>query len=433
MHADPRLCAVRALVEVLGAGRSLSQSLPPQLAGLTVARDRALAQALAYGVLRWWPQLVEVLNGLIRHRPKRQATEVTAILATGLYQLLHLRVPPHAAVSTSVEIARRLGCGWATGLVNAVLRNFLRDPEGCVTRYGGEAARHAHPAWLHRAILAAWPEDWEALIEANNREAPMTLRVNLQRISRGDYLRVLEEHGLSAGPGAYAPASLVLARPVEVGTLPGFAQGLVSVQDQAAQLAAPLLDPQPRHRVLDACAAPGGKLAHVLEICPGLSDVIALDSDAGRLQRLVENLQRLQQVATLIQADAGDPADWWDGRRFDRILLDAPCSGTGVLRRHPDIKLLRRAADVPVLAASQRRLLEALWPLLARSAKLLYATCSILPGENQSIIEDFLAGHGDAEALPIAADWGRDQGLGRQILTGESAMDGFFYALIRKR
>ncbi|MGH8584043.1 MAG: 16S rRNA (cytosine(967)-C(5))-methyltransferase RsmB [Gammaproteobacteria bacterium] len=433
MYADPRLCAVRTLVEVLGAGRSLSQSLPPQLAGLTVARDRALAQALAYGVLRWWPQLVEVLNGLVRHRPKRQATEVTAILATGLFQLLHLRVPPHAAVATSVEIARRLGCGWASGLINAVLRTFLRDPEGCMARYGGEAARHAHPAWMHLAILAAWPEDWEALLEANNRVAPMTLRVNLRRISRGDYVRRLHEHGLSAEPGAYAPASLVLERPVEAGTLPGFAHGLVSVQDQAAQLAAPLLDPRPRQRLLDACAAPGGKLTHVLELCPGLAEVIALDSDAGRLPRLDENLRRLQQAATVIRADAGDPTLWWDGRLFDRILLDAACSGTGVLRRHPDLKLLRRAADVPVLAAAQRRLLDALWPLLARTGKLLYATCSILPGENRSLIRDFLARHGDAEALPISADWGRDQGPGRQILTGESAMDGFFYALIRKR
>ncbi len=430
---DPRLAAARALADVLDHGRSLSAALPKR--ALEVApRDRALAAELAYGALRWWPRLDALLARLLERPLKPGNGEVRALLAVGLYQLERLRVPDYAAVSATVDAARRLERKpWAAGLVNAVLRSFQRRRTELEAALAADAAaRLAHPRWLLERLRADWPEDWEAIAAAGNAHPPFTLRVNRQRTTRAACLAELAAAGLEAAPHPYAPHAVVLAQACEVERLPGFTEGRVSVQDAAAQLAPPLLELGAGQRVLDACAAPGGKAGHLLETEPSIA-LLALDLDAVRLARVHENLVRLGLAAEVRAGDAAAPATWWDGRPFDRILVDAPCSATGVLRRHPDVKALRHAADIEALAARQLEVLEALWPLLAPGGILVYATCSILKRENERTLAEFLSRHGDAEERPIAADWGRARLHGRQILPGEADMDGFYYARLGKR
>ncbi len=430
---NPRALAARVLVKVLDEGRSLSTALPPALEQAAPA-DRALLQALCYGSLRWQPRLEALLGQLLQQPLKAREREVHALLLLGLFQLLEMDLPQHAAVDTTVEAARALKKEWAVRLVNGVLRNFLRRRETLLAALEADpVAAFAHPRWLVQALREAWPDDWQRVLAANNARAPMTLRVNRRRLARTDYLARLAEAGIEAEAHPHAPDALVLATPCDVHALPGFDDGLVSVQDAAAQLAADLLDLRPGQRVLDACAAPGGKTGHMLEREAGLSEVVALDADAGRLRRVDENLQRLGLAATLLAADAGDPEAWWDGRPFDRILLDAPCSATGVIRRNPDIKALRRADDIGALASEQGRLLDALWPLLAHDGMLVYATCSVLPAENHRQVAAFLARRDDAEERPIGASWGRACVHGRQILPGAAEMDGFYYACLGRR
>lgn len=428
---DPRAAAARVLAEVVAGGRSLSDVLPPALVVLA-ARDRALAQELCYGTLRLLPRLRVLLDRLLDRPLKERDADVDALLLIGLYQLGHLAVPPHAAVSATVAAARLLGKPWAAGLVNAVLRRYGRERPALDAAVAADPqARHAHPAWLLERLRAVWPADWEAVAAAGNAHPPLTLRVNRLRITTEEYRARLAAEGRAAVPHPHAPDALTLAQPCPVEALPGFTAGLFSVQDAAAQLAAPLLRPQPGQRVLDACAAPGGKTAHLLETCP-TCEVVALDQDARRLTRVAENLTRLGLAADAVVGDAGNPAAWWDGRPFERILLDAPCSATGVIRRHPDIKVLRRPDDIARLAAEQERLLAALWPLLAPGGILVYATCSVLPEENRERITAFLQGQHDSHEIPIAVAWGRSADPGRQILPGEDAMDGFYYACLTK-
>jgi 16S rRNA (cytosine967-C5)-methyltransferase len=357
---------------------------------------------------------------------------VEALLLLGLYQLFEGDVPPHAAIGETVEAARALEKPWAVPLLNGVLRTALRSQEGLLATLDRHpAAAAAHPEWLYDAIRAAWPDDFAAILTANNQPPAMTLRVNTQACPREDYLQRLEEAGIAAHACAFAPAGVVLEHSCSPVTLPGFAAGLCSVQDGGAQLAALALSPAPADRSLDACAAPGGKACHLLE--GGAKALTALDVDPERLLRIEENLHRLRLTALVLAGDATHPEDWWDQRPYQRILVDAPCSGTGVMRRHPDIKLLRRPEDIPVLAAHQWALLQALWPLLAPGGRLVYATCSILPAENDAVIEAFLAEHPEATvADPLAAlgDVGRRLQWGRQILPGEADMDGFYYAAL---
>ncbi len=431
--SDARTTAARILTEVLREGRSLSTCIGPEIRWLNDSRDRALAKELAYGVLRWLPELEEVLTQLLRHPLKPKDTDITALLLIGLYQLIHLQTPVHAAVSATVAASRPLGKPWATSLINAILRTYLRDGERLLKKvHAVETARYAHPAWLLAELKQAWPEQWQAIVAANNGRAPMTLRVNARKLSREEYLGMLGEVGIKAQPAPYTPHALTLSQPIEISALPGFKEGRISVQDAAAQLAAPLLDPQPGQRVLDACAAPGGKTAHLLETCPELATLVAVEKEPSRITALNETLKRLQLEAWVVQADAACPQEWWDGRPFDRILLDAPCSGSGVIRRHPDIKRLKRQTDLPALVREQARLLGSLWPLLAEHGKLLYVTCSVLPSENEERIAAFLKEHPDARALTIDGPWGCPRGAGRQILPGEANMDGFFYAALVK-
>lgn len=428
-----RALAAVAVDQVLSHGRSLSDVLPEAAPRLNDSTHSALLQELVYGTLRWAPQLEAVAGQLLRKPLKAKDSDIFALILVGLYQLMHLRVAPHAAVSLSVAAAEELKKEWAKGLLNALLRGYQRDP-ALLERANTEAASvYAHPDWLLDRLRKDWPEDWSAIATANNARPPMTLRVNRRRQSRADYLTQLQHAELDARCHEFAPDALILNAPVDVDRLPGFAQGFVSVQDAAAQLAAVLLDAQPGERVLDACAAPGGKTAHVLECQPELVELVALDRDEKRMRRVSETLKRLGVEATCVVADAGDASAWWDGRPFDRILLDAPCSATGVIRRHPDIKMLRQPEDIAQVVAEQARLLATLWTTLRPGGLLLYATCSVLRDENDGQLRRFFAAHADAEPVNIAASWGRVGDYGWQILPGDADMDGFYYACIRKK
>jgi 16S rRNA (cytosine967-C5)-methyltransferase len=355
------------------------------------------------------------------------------LLLLGLYQLGYMEIPPHAAVSETVAVTALLkNKSWARGLVNAILRRFQREKETLNAQLDkDETASSAHPAWLIKLLKEAWPQAWSDIVAANNQRPPMTLRINRRHNSREDYRMTLEAAGLASEPALHAPDALTLAQPVNVDQLPGFSKGDVSVQDAAAQLAAVLVAPEPGMRVLDACAAPGGKTGHLLEICSDI-ELTAIDIEAKRLAGVEQNLTRLRLNAKLLAADAATPSAWWDGKPFDRILLDAPCSASGVIRRHPDIKLLRQADDIGQLVRLQASILEALWPLLKPGGTLIYATCSVLPQENSDQLANFLAKHEDATERALEVPWGQAATVGRQILPGQDGMDGFFYACIEK-
>jgi 16S rRNA (cytosine967-C5)-methyltransferase len=414
-------------------GQSLTTALPGVLDQAT-PQDRPLIRQLASGCIRWQPALQAVFQLLVTKPLRRRDHLVHALALIGIEQILHTRIPDHAAVSATVNAVRNAGAPrWAPGFVNGLLRNLLRDQDALLARARNtREGRFAHPDWLCRRIEAAWPDRYRQILEANNTQPPMTLRVALDRGTRRDYLAALAAAGLEAIEHQIAPAAVTLSRACDVSELPGFDSGLVSVQDAAAQLAAPLLELAPGQRVLDACAAPGGKTGHILEAQPALSEVVAVDLDRNRLARVTETLDRLDRRARTLAADVSQPHAWWDGTPFDRILLDVPCSGSGVIRRHPDIKLLRRESDFADLATRQRGILDAVWPLLAPGGVLLYTTCSIMPEENGAVVTGFLAHQDDATAEDLRADWGDPQPPGRQTLPGQHGMDGFFYARLRK-
>ncbi|SFM53123.1 16S rRNA m(5)C-967 methyltransferase [Ectothiorhodospira mobilis] len=430
---SPRKAALQALLRVLRDGASLSDALPPLLARVS-PRDRGLAQALCYGTLRWHRRLEAILACWLERPLKRRDRDVACALAMGLFELLYLDTPDYAAVQETAGLGRGLGKRWAVGLINGVLRRAQREGAACATAVDRDPAlRHALPDWLYRRLAAAYGDGTEAVCQALNAHPPMTLRVNTARIPRGDYQERLAGAGLAAAPHPQVETALVLERPVEVSALPGFAEGLCSVQDAAAQLAAPLLDCPPGARVLDACAAPGGKTLHLLDRAGGRLALTAVDSSGKRLERVAENLQRGGHRAALVAADAAHPDTWHQSPPFDRILLDAPCSATGVIRRHPDIKHLRREGDIPALARTQADLLRALWPLLAPGGILLYATCSLLPDENDMTVLRFLEDEPSASEDPIQAPWGVPRQVGRQVPAGSDGMDGFYYARLIKR
>ncbi len=442
---DPRAAAVSVLTCVLGrgkhrgsdqandGGRSLTACLDQHTARMGDARDRAFARELCYGVLRWLPRLQACLDKLLEKPLRGKDTVVRTVLLLGLYQLMYTRVAEHAAVAESVSLVRRLHRDWAAGLVNACLRNFQRRrPRLTAELERGDEGRYAHPSWLVNATRDAWPHQWQQILHANNERPPLSVRVNGRRCSRQDYLADLSGDEIAASPIAHTEHGFRLHQARDVDAIPGFGDGVVSVQDGAAQLAAGLLDLRPGMRVLDACAAPGGKSAHILEQQPAIGELVAVDRDADRLLRVEQTLQRLALEATLLCADARQPDDWWNGESFHRILIDAPCSGSGVIRRHPDIKLHRRPEDMEELAADQNALLVALWPLLAPRGRLLYATCSYLPRENDQVLAEFLEKHPDATDGPMQYAWGRATEYGRQVLPGEDTMDGFYYALLGK-
>ncbi|HLB31217.1 MAG TPA: 16S rRNA (cytosine(967)-C(5))-methyltransferase RsmB, partial [Gammaproteobacteria bacterium] len=383
MPGNPRAIAARILAGLLREHRPLDQLLKDKSVTTLASRDQAFVQELCYGVARWYSRLDFFLNILLSKAPREKDLEIKTLLLCGIYQIEFLCTPAHAAVSASVDAVQALGRDWARGTVNAVLRRFLRERATLLEKLPEKpAATHAHPDWLLGLLREDWPDKWERISAGNNERPPMHLRVNSRHGTRADYLRALENAGIPASPMAWSDSGIALAAPVDVAVLPGFREGLVSVQDCGAQLAAGLLDAQPGDRVLDACAAPGGKAGHVLEGQPQLRELTAVEQIPQRVKLLRNTLERLKLHARLIQADVSDTAAWWDGEQFDRILLDVPCSATGVIRRHPDIKLSDRLETMPRLLETQHRILGSIWPLLKRKGKLVYSTCSILRREN---------------------------------------------------
>lgn len=426
-----RLTAARIIDDVTN-GRSLSDALPKQLSKMKDARDRAFVQAICYGVCRSYLQLDGVLSHLLRKPMKAKDSDVHALLMVGLYQLMQMHTADHAAVSETVSAVEGLKKPWARGLVNAVLRGYLRQKDELPAMIADDPeTQYAHPRWWIQMCKEAYPEHWQQILAANNEHPPLTIRVNQQKISRDDYLQKLHAENLAAKIVPATASGIIIETPVPAEQLPGFQQGEVSVQDAAAQLAAEILQVQPGERVLDACAAPGGKLTHILELEKDLS-VTAVEVDDKRMQLVDENLKRLQLSAEMICADAANLNAWWDQQPFDRILLDAPCSASGVVRRHPDIKLLRELRDIKTLPNLQLSILKALWKTLKPNGVLVYATCSVFPQENSQLISKFLSETNDAVEEKLDVSWGHPRDVGRQIFPGEDEMDGFYYAVLRK-
>lgn len=427
------MSARRAALEALAAVFDRAQSLPEAAAAASElsARDTAFAKRLAFGVLRWFLPL-DWLAGQLLSRPlKQQDQDIHRLLLLGLYQLWQDDTPPHAAVHATTNCARELGKPWATGLVNAVLRRFQRERDSWLERLAEREERFAHPRWLLECLRTDWPGHWQDVVEANNLQAPLWLRVNRSRAHTAAMQSALEEAGFRTHGFDWAPEAIAVTPPAPVNELPGFAAGLISVQDAAAQLAAPLLEPRPGDRILDACAAPGGKACHVLELEPEV-ELTCLDRVAARTRLIEENFQRLGLHAQVQVADAARPETWWDGKPFGKILLDAPCSATGVVRRHPEIKWLRQPEQVDQSVQAQAWLLDGLWPLVGAGGMLVYATCSVLKRENSRQVEAFLERHADARCTGPERFPGRRQPCGRQILPGEDGLDGFYYAVLRK-
>lgn len=431
---NTRALAAQTLHNVIYDGVSLTDALQnPQILELS-PRDQAFMRDICFGCLRWHHRIDGVLKHMLAKPMKKSDKDIECLLRIGLYQLIYQRTPDHASVNESVKAAKKIKKkAWASSLINGVLRSFIREHETILEAVDTEErSRYSFPKWLIKRLQEAYPKGWESIMLASNEHPPMTLRVNKKQFFTGDYQHELTQHEIKSKTLGDVPSALVLKQAAPVGDLPHFWNGAVSVQDAAPQLCATLLDCQQGDVVLDACAAPGGKTCHLLEHTDEL-DVLALDISEARLAQVEQNLERLRLSAKVVAADAADTQAWWDGRLFDRILLDAPCSATGVIRRHPDIKYLRKNRDIEQLQQEQAKLLTALWETLKPGGVLLYATCSILPDENHLQIEQFLQQHEDAMHKDIVASWGHALPYGRQILPGEEGMDGFYYALLEKK
>ena len=431
--AGSRFAALKMLESILDSGHNISEAEIENT--LADARDRAFARHLVYGVLRWLTALQWLADQLLKKPLRQKDRDINRLLLIGLFQLWKGDGAAHAAIHESAESARKAGKPWAVSVINAVLRRFQREQADWIARLEKQPERYAHPLWLLDMLQVDWPQDWEKIAEANNQPGALWLRLNRQ-FSPDDTIAALKEGGFTVELHADVANAVKISPAAAVSALPGFGQGKLSVQDPAAQLAAGLLQTEPGQRVLDACAAPGGKTCHILESCADLS-LTAVDFSKTRLERVQENVDRLgfgnRPGLSLLAADASSPDTWWDGKLFDRILLDAPCTATGVIRRHPEIKWLRSPEQVADAVVQQAYLLKQLWPLLKAGGILLYATCSVLRVENSKQIQQFLEQNPDAERVEIDAQWGRKLDSGRQILPGELEMDGFFYARLRKK
>ena len=426
-----RARAARVLVSVLGDGRSLKAVLGDVLPSLPDVRDRALLEAICFGALRHRRRYEFALSQWLAKPLARRDYPVHCLLLAGLAQLDALGLPVHAAVGATAEATRELGRAPLVGMVNAILRRASREPWPASA---DPAVQASHPDWLVERLRADWPASYENILVANNQSAPLWLRAHGAPENRVALRKSLEAVGLVADMPDVVPGALRMDEPVPVDRLPGWREGVLSVQDGAAQLAVLALAPQPEERVLDACAAPGGKTLQIAEIVRD-GALLALDLEPRRLTQVAQRLERLGLSGPRIRAqvaDAGTPDDWWDGEPFDAILLDAPCSATGIIRRQPDIKWHRRATDIAVLVQTQARLLDALWPLLRPGGRLVYSTCSILRDENERQVDAFLARTPDAGAVALDDRFGQPSGAGRQRLPGEDGMDGFFYAVLAK-
>lgn len=425
MKPNERLQAVKILTKLLKTKSSLSKLMP------VTDEISPWTKELCYGFCRHYVRIQLIAEQLMDKKPK--AMDVWVLILLGLYQLQYMDVPEYAVVQETVAVLGKLKKIWAKGLVNAILREYCRRRGEILALLAeDEQFIYGQPQWLLDHIKVDWPNDWQAIARANDQYPPMTLRVNVQEQSVVDYLALLEKENMQGQGHVYATSAVTLAKPCAVQELPGFIHGWVSVQDAAAQLAVSLLDLKPGLRVLDACCAPGGKTCHILETQTDLALCVALDIDETRIKRVKENLQRLQLHADLKVGDALKPEQWWDGIPFDRILLDAPCSASGVIRRHSDIKLLRTQEEIEVVQAIQQSILHSLWPLLAPGGIMVYATCSVLAAENEKQIGQFVTTQKDCTVMQKPMPWGRDTGHGLQILPGDAGMDGFFYSVLVK-
>ncbi|MEC6833310.1 16S rRNA (cytosine(967)-C(5))-methyltransferase RsmB [Photobacterium toruni] len=421
-----RAAAAKVIYQVVDQGQSLSAALP--LAQQNIReRDHALLQEICYGVLRWLPRLESITQALMEKPLTGKQRVFHHLILVGLYQLGYMRIPAHAAVAETVDATKTLKKPQLRGLINAILRSYQRQKEALDEQaVSHDAGKYGHPSWLLKLLKASYPDNYTAICEANNTKAPMWLRVNSHHHDRDTYRALLDAEGIATELHPQAADALRLISPCDVTKLPGFSDGWVSVQDAAAQLAVDYVKPQAGELILDCCAAPGGKTVHIMERVPS-AQVVAIDCDENRLKRVHENLARLNLTAQVLCADARYPEQWWHGEKFDRILLDAPCSATGVIRRHPDIKWLRRGEDIAALALLQAEIFDAMWLQLKPGGTLVYATCSITPQENCDQVKAFLSR--TADATLIDSD---PASPGRQILPGEEAMDGFYYAVLTK-
>ncbi|MFT5788432.1 MAG: 16S rRNA (cytosine967-C5)-methyltransferase [Shewanella sp.] len=427
MAMNLRALAAKVVFQVLEKGISLSVALPDQQRHLESGKDKALLAELCYGVMRHLPQLDKQVSDCMSKPLKGKQRIVHQLLLVGCYQLYFTRIPSHAAISETAEACRQLKFEGMVKVVNGVLRTIQRQEKPLAT--DNDTLAHNTPAWIIKRLKDAYPENWQEIVEQSHQRPPMWLRNNQQSQTRDAYLSALAEIDVEASAGSSNDA-ILLASPRDVMQLPGFETGSASVQDGAAQWAATLLAPQGNELILDACAAPGGKTCHLLELAPDIK-LVAVDNDAKRLERVQQNLDRLSLKAELIHGDAADIDSWWQGDKFDRILLDAPCSATGVIRRHPDIKWLRKNNDIEELAALQSQIVDHCWKWLKPGGTLLYATCSILPQENKDQVSAFLQRTPDATLVPIEQQ-ANPNDVGWQIVPGQENMDGFYYARLVK-
>jgi 16S rRNA (cytosine967-C5)-methyltransferase len=427
-----RSAAARVLLGVFN-GQSLTRLLE-QYSAQVPDKERALLAELSYGSCRWYHRLDFYLQRLMKKPLRARDRDIHALLVIGLYQLAFMRIKPHAAVQETVNAVRLLGKPAFVKLVNGVLRSFQREQENLSKQVGENLqAQYVMPEWLMQQLKSDWPEDWSSIAKALLEQPPMTIRINTGKCTVADYVTELAEQGVTVKPVKGVNTALVLDKAVPVGFLPGFFEGHSSVQDAGAQLAAILLAADGQVDVLDACAAPGGKTGHMLEQAKEIR-MAAIDVDAGRLAKVDENLQRLGFQAELFVGDAAEPAGEWAERKYDYILLDVPCSASGVIRRHPDIKLLRRKQDIGQLVKLQRRILSSIWPMLKPGGRLLYATCSLFRVENEEQIKWFLSQQNTAMELKTQTTVKSISGKhGIQLLPGISATDGFYYALLQKK
>ena len=441
--AATRAAAAQAVDAVLSGGQSLDSAAIAALSENLSARDQSFARALSFGALRWHHRHRLILDVLLDRPLRNRDRLLEALLSVGLYQLIDARQPGYASVSATVEAARILKLPRAANLVNATLRRFQREQDAVLRDVlAHDTSRYSHPQWLIDQLREDWGETAGQILTFSLARAPLWLRVNTNRTRVSAFIaRLRESAGIDACPCPGIPTAVRTEKALPVNEIPGFSAGEVSVQDAASQLAASLLDPQPGMRVLDACAAPGGKTGHLLERVDGRIDLVAIDIDGDRNDRVAENLERLGYKAQILTADVQALDDWTprlrEAAQFDRILVDAPCSATGVIRRHPDIKFLRRSGDIPALATRQGHLLDALWPLLNPGGRLLYSTCSLLRAENQSVVDEFLSRRPDARlaeppAASVPAFAVRDRGPGLHLLPGNENTDGFYYALMER-
>lgn len=425
-----RATAATLITGVVQHGESLAFTLPAAAEQLP-DRDRALLQEICYGSLRWYDFLGGLVDQLIRRPLKPRDWDIYALCLVGAYQLHFTRVPDHAAIKETVEACRTLKKHWATKFVNGVLRQYQRLNKDLVANLT-PSQQAAHPEWLFQRITQDWPEAASDIFDANNAKPPMVLRVNRRHHTREAYLSILQNAGIHGQACLFSSEGIRLDSPCDVHQLPGFEAGWVSIQDEAPQLAAEILDAQSGDRVLDACAAPGGKTCHILENNQALQSVIALELDTQRSEKIRDNLARLQLSADIVIGDACRPDQWWDKQLFHRILIDAPCTASGVIRRHPESKQKRQAEDIDAIAKRQLEILTALWPCLAPGGTLVYATCSIFPRENEQVIEAFMAEHPDALHYPLSLGCGDARPYGVQLLPIKNGHDGFYYAKLTK-